>query len=402
MKVAYLTNQYPKVSHTFIRREIAAIEDRGFEVERFSIRPTPDQLVDPLDIAELDRTRVLLDRGFVRLILTAIGVAVSRPVRFNRALGLATRLGRRSERGLLNNIAYLVVACSVLREVQRSGCRHIHVHFGTNPTAVAMLCRVLGGPPYSFTVHGPEEFDKPWSISLPDKIERAAFVAAISSFGRSQLYRQCSHEHWSKIIVARCGVDRSYLDNDPVPLTDTNQFVCVGRLCEQKGQLLLVEAATRLRDLGEEFRLVLVGDGEMREEVDAAIAEAGLGDRVIVTGWASGDEVHRAIDESRALVLPSFAEGLPVVIMEALALGRPALTTYIAGIPELVEPGACGWLVPAGSVDALVTTMVEALHTPLEELTRLGKEGRARVLARHDAATAVEPLAENFRRSSAS
>lgn len=396
MKVAYLTNQYPKVSHTFIRREIAAIEERGFQVERFSIRPTPDRLVDPADLTEQQRTHVLLERGIPPLLLTAVGVALTRPVRFLRALSLAWRLGRRSERGLLINLGYLMVACAVLRELRRRDCQHVHVHFGTNPTAVAMLCRVLGGPPYSFTVHGPEEFDKPWSISLQDKIERAAFVAAISSFGRSQLYRHCGHEHWGKIVVARCGVDRAYLEEEPTPMVDTKQFVCVGRLCEQKGQLLLVEAAARLKALGEDFRLVLVGDGEMRSEVDEAIAKEGLGEHIVVTGWASGEEVHAHLVDSRALVLPSFAEGLPVVIMEALALGRPALTTYIAGIPELVEPGACGWLVPAGSVEALVATMVEALHTPVADLARMGREGRSRVLARHDASTAVEPLATGF------
>jgi glycosyltransferase involved in cell wall biosynthesis len=262
-----------------------------------------------------------------------------------------------------------------------------------------MLCHALGGPTYSFTVHGPEEFDKPWSISLTDKIERAVFVAAISSFGRSQLYRQCAHDHWAKVKVARCGVDQSYLEATPVPIPATKQLVCVGRLCEQKGQLLLVEAAARLRDSGEDFTLVLVGDGEMREEVDRAIATHGLQNMVMVTGWASGDAVRDYINESRALVLPSFAEGLPVVIMEALALGRPVLTTYIAGIPELVEPKACGWLVPAGSIDALVSTMVEALHTPLEDLARMGRQGRARVLARHDARTAVAPLLEEFRRA---
>jgi len=187
------------------------------------------------------------------------------------------------------------------------------------------------------------------------------------------------------------------LEAAPEPVTNSKQLVCVGRLCEQKGQLLLVEAAARLRDLGEEFALILVGDGEMRSEVETAIMRHGLEGIVEITGWASGDAVREYINASRALVLPSFAEGLPVVIMEALALGRPALTTYIAGIPELVEPGECGWLVPAGSIDALVRTIVEVLHTPTEELTRLGREGRARVLAKHDARTAVEPLFEGFR-----
>lgn len=398
MKVAYLTNQYPKVSHTFIRNEISAIEEHGIEVARLSIRRTPDQLVDPLDVAEDERTKVLLDRGVPRLLRVTIATAITRPFRFASTLGMAIRMGARSERGMINNLAYLAVACSVLRFVRSEGCNHIHVHFGTNPTAVAMLCRMLGGPPYSFTVHGPEEFDKPWSISLTEKIERAAFVVAISSFGRSQLYRQCAHNHWAKIRLARCGVNRSYLDATPVQMTDTRQLVCVGRLCEQKGQLLLVEAAARLRDLGEDFTLVLVGDGEMRAEVDAAIVDHGLQEVVMVTGWASGDAVRDFINSSRALVLPSFAEGLPVVIMEALALARPALTTQIAGIPELVESGVCGWLIPAGSIDALVTAMAEVLRTPVEDLVRMGLEGRARVLASHDTSTAVEPLLEGFRR----
>lgn len=396
MKVAYLTNQYPKVSHTFIRREIAAIEEDGIEVVRISIRPTPDRLVDPLDIAENERTTVVLERGIPRLLFVAIATAITRPFRFGSALRMAIRMGSRSERGMMNNLAYLMVACSVLQVVRQEGCDHIHVHFGTNPTAVAMLCHMLGGPPYSFTVHGPEEFDKPWSIGLTEKIGRAVFVAAISSFGRSQLYRQCAHEHWPKIRVARCGVDRSYLEATTVPIPASKQLVCVGRLCEQKGQLLLLEAAARLRDMGEDFTLVLVGDGEMRPEVDAAITEHELQDVVAVTGWAPGDAVRDYINESRILVLPSFAEGLPVVIMEALALGRPVLSTYVAGIPELVEPDASGWLVPPGSVDPLVQAMLTVLRASPQRLEELGREGRRRVLASHDTRTATDPLVEAF------
>jgi len=399
MKIAYLTNQYPKVSHTFIRREIAALEEHGIEIVRFSIRPTPDELIDPLDVAEERRTNVLLDRGIPRLLLTAIATAVTRPFRFASALRAAVRMGARSERGMMNNLAYLMVGCSLLQLLRREGCEHVHVHFATNPVAVAMLCRMLGGPPYSFTVHGATDFDNPWSISLAEKIERAAFVVTISSFARSQLYRLCAHDQWPKITVARCGVDRSYLDVTPVYATDSRQLVCVGRLCKQKGQLLLIDAAARVRDLGEDFTLLLVGDGEMRPEVDAAIVEHGLEEVVSVTGWASGDEVRDYMNQSRALVLPSFTEGLPVVIMEAFALGRPALTTYIGGIPELVEDKVCGWLIPAGSVDALVGAMAEVLRTPVDDRAAMAREGRARVLASHDTRTAVEPLLDEFRRT---
>ncbi len=397
MKVAYLTNQYPSVSHTFIRREIAALEEKGIEVERFSIRPPPVRLVDPDDIEEQGRTTVLVSKGIPRLLLTAAWTALRHPIRFMKALSASIRMGLRSERGLVRNVGYLLTACTAMALMRRAGCDHVHVHFGTNPAAVALLSQMLGGPSYSFTVHGPEEFDKPWELSLTEKIERASFVAGVSSFGRSQLYRQCAHEHWPKVEVVRCGVDRSYIESPVTPIGDTRRLVCVGRICEQKGQLLLVEAAAKVRDLGEPFELVLVGDGDMRQEVESLIRRYQLEDRIVITGWASGAEVRDYLLSARAFVLPSFAEGLPVVIMEALALGRPVISTYIAGIPELVEPGACGWLVPAGSVDGLVEAMVQALRTPPERLAEMGREGRRRVLAAHDTRTATEPLVHGFR-----
>ena len=392
MKVAYLTNQYPSVSHTFIRREIAALEAKGVEIERFSIRRPPTELVDPLDVQELDRTTVLLDRGLFGLVLASA----------RTALRMSVRMGRRLHDGFLRNLGYLMTACVALGELDDRGCTHVHAHFGTNPAAVVLLCKTLGGPRYSFTVHGPEEFDRPGELSLTDKIENASFVAGVSSFGRSQLYRQCDHRFWPRIQVVRCGVDGTYLDAEVVPVPDTPQLVCVGRLCEQKGQLLLIEAAAKVRDMGIEFHLVLVGDGDMRGDVEALIGKHGLNDVVEITGWASGDEVRAQLLRSRALVLPSFAEGLPVVIMEALALARPVISTYIAGIPELVETDACGWLVPAGSVDALVDAMVEALRATPARLDELGLEGRRRVVAAHDARTATDPLLDALVRSEAS
>src|SRR5262249_42051243 len=160
MKVAYLVNQYPHVSHSFIRREVVALEALGVPVERFSVRPSPADLVDPADRAERDRTYVLLAAGPAGLLAAALGTAASRPVRWARALALAVRLGRRSQRGVVRHLAYLAEACLLMRRLRDCGAGHLHAHFGTNPAAVALLTRVLGGPPYSFTVHGPEEFDR--------------------------------------------------------------------------------------------------------------------------------------------------------------------------------------------------------------------------------------------------
>lgn len=396
MKIAYLVNQYPKVSHSFIRREITGLEACGIQVARFAIRSCESELVDEEDKQELQKTRIILEVGKFGLLFALISVVVTRPIRFLSALWLMFQVGWSSERGVLRHFAYLAEACVLLGWSTESGCAHTHSHFGTNSTTVAMLCQALGGPPYSFTVHGPEEFDKVKAIALEEKIKRAAFVVAVSDFGKSQLYRWCDYKHWSKIHVIHCGVDELFLTQTHIPVPDKPRFVCVGRLSEQKGHLLLVEAAASLAAEGLKFKLVLVGDGPLRNQIEGMIAQLGLQNHIEITGWASNNEVQQQIIDSRTMVLPSFAEGLPVVIMEALALERPVISTYVAGIPELVEPGICGWLVPPSSVEALTAAMRTALQLPIEKLKQMGKEGALRVTQKHDAAKEASKLALLF------
>lgn len=400
MRIAYLVNQYPKVSHSFIRREVAALEGQGLEVKRFSIRRCQEQLVDPQDEAERQRTTVILEAGARRLLTCVARHAATHPWRFWGTILVALRCARHSGRGptgYLLHLAYVAEACLLYRELQHWGAQHLHAHFGTNSATVAMLCRQLGGPPFSFTVHGPEEFDAPEALSLPRKIEAAAFVVAVSHFGRSQLFRWCGHELWPKVHVVHCGLDSQFLESPRTRVPNAMKLVSVGRLCEQKGQQLLIEAAAQLKRAGVNFQITLVGDGEMREAIERLIARLELQDRVTITGWASSEEVRQYVLEARALVQPSFAEGLPVVIMEAMALGRPVISTYVAGIPELVDPGVNGWLVPPGSVEALTGAMQHALQLPVDELERLGASGAARVASQHDAVAEAGKLAALFR-----
>jgi colanic acid/amylovoran biosynthesis glycosyltransferase len=399
MRVAYLTNQYPSISHTFVRREIHGLEALGAQVERFSIRPIPiESLPDSRDREELSKTHALLARGAIGLLPAVTRIAATRPRAFARAELLAAQLGLNSDRGLARNFGYLAEACALVEELERRGVRHVHAHFGTNSAAVAMLAHELDGPSYSFTVHGPEEFDKPDAIGLRAKIARAAFVVGVSSFGRSQLYRYCDARDWQKVQVVRCGLDDSYVRSAPTPVPDVPRFVSVGRLCEQKGQLLLVEAAGELKREGRTFELVLVGDGPMRKEVEALIAREQLNGSVRITGWASGEVVQSEIEGARAFVLPSFAEGLPVVIMEALGRGRPVISTYIAGIPELVKDGECGLLVPAGSASAVADAMRALLDANTVRLSAMGQSGYARVCAMHDARENARVLLSLFER----
>ena len=396
MRIAYLVNRYPGVTHSFIRREIFALERRGFEVMRLSLRHWDGVLTDEEDRLERKNTRYVLREGAGVLVIAMIRMLVTRPLRFIRSLALAWRMSRRADRPFLVHCAYLAEACRVTFWLRASSIQHLHAHFGTNSAEIAMLAHSLGGPQWSFTVHGPEEFDKGIFIGLPEKIRRAAFVVAISSYGRSQLYRLVEHQHWPKIQVVHCGLEPAFHSLPAIPFIAARRFICVGRLCEQKGQLLLLEGARRLAEQSIDFELVLAGDGELRAEIDAFIECHKLQDRVRVTGWISSEKVRSEILEAQALILPSFAEGLPVVIMEAMALRRPIISTYVAGIPELVQPGKHGWLVPAGDVEALVQAMKACLDAPREVLQSMGNAAHERVFIRHNIDTEAAKLEKLF------
>lgn len=402
MKVAYLTPQYPKVSHTFIRREILALESMGHEISRVSIRPSDaGVVVDPADEAELHRTVVLLEakgellRSFLRSLL-------ARPADVLGVLFDTVRRGLATGSGLVRPIAYVFEAAALVALCQAREIEHVHVHFGTNAATVAWIAGRLGGPRYSMTIHGPDEWDGPERHLLKPKIEDSAFTVVISSYGRAQALRWVGAEHAERLRVVHCTVDDAFFDAAaPLEPQQPMQFVCVGRLTPQKGQLVLLDAFAALLASGVEARLVLAGDGELREVVEARIEALDLGDDVEITGWVDEGTVREHLLASRCFVLPSFAEGLPVVIMEALALMRPVLSTYVAGIPELVVPGENGWLVPAGDVEALTRALQRVASTPVAELQKMGEVGAERVRMQHDVVVEAAKIDELLRASAA-
>jgi colanic acid/amylovoran biosynthesis glycosyltransferase len=394
MQISYLINQYPKVSHSFIRREILALERQGFNVQRIALRGWDEVLVDAEDISEQKKTQYVLQQGLISLLVAMARSLISSPKRFFIALRLAFNMAHRSEKSLPYHLIYLAEACKMTSWLKTHQSQHLHAHFGTNSAEISMLISVLANLPYSFTVHGPEEFDKPQALGLNTTISSAKFVVAISSFGRSQLYRWANFTDWGKIKIVHCGLEKSFYDVPVQPITTLPRLVCVGRLCEQKGQMLLIEAAKKLRDEGIGFELVLAGDGEMRAEIEVLISQYQLKNEVKITGWISSEEVRHLILSSQVLVLPSFAEGLPVVIMEAMSLRRPVISTYIAGIPELLKHEVNGWLCVAGDIDALTTAMHESLSTPLDTLQKMGETAYSRVIARHNIDTEVTKLAK--------
>lgn len=397
MQITYLINQYPKVSHSFIRREILALERQGVNVQRIAQRGWTDTLVDDQDKSEREKTRYIVKQGVFSLLFSSLKVAVANPKTFFCTLTLALRMAKGSDRSIAHHLVYFLEACQMQSWLRAHNSSHLHAHFGTNSSEIAMFASLMSGIPYSFTVHGPEEFDKPQALGLNQKIKHAKFVAAISSFGRSQLFRWADFHDWPKVKEVHCGLESGFYLN-PAPITPKKHtMVCVGRICEQKGQLLLIEAVKKLQDRGVAIYLTLAGDGEMRTEVESLIRQYALEAYVMITGWISSDEVRDYILASEALVLPSFAEGLPVVIMEAMSLKRPVISTYIAGIPELIDHKQNGWLCAAGDVDALAEIMQEALETPKNKLKKMSDLAYEKVISRHNIDIEAAKLAQHIK-----
>jgi glycosyltransferase involved in cell wall biosynthesis len=394
MTIGYLTSIYARPGDLFIRGEVAQLRALGYDVQTFSSRqPEPGELVSEEIRREHAGTEYLLDAGILRMALAGLREAIRSPRRWLAAMRLAARIGAPGLKGRLRPFFYLVEGAYLAGRLEAKGVRHLHNHIGESSAAVAMFASALSGVPFSMTIHGPSEFDRPGALALDEKIARAAFVATVCEYGRSQLFRWSDYHDWAKIHVVRSGVERRFLEVGPVPIPETHRLISIGRLVEAKGQLLLVEAAGRLTAEGLRFELVLVGDGPMRGPIGRLIDAQGLGDHVRLAGWLTSEQVRDEIVGSRALVMASFAEGLPMVLMETLALGRPVVGTYVAGIPELVRPGLSGWLVPPGSVDALTDAIREVLLAPVAQLERMGRAGATLVAERHDPALVAAEMA---------
>lgn len=397
MKIAYILNTYPQPSHSFIRRELLALERQGFQITRLAMRATDMPLVDAGYTAEAARTTYVLRAGALRLLRDLAAQMLRRPGDTLAALRLAWSCGGRSESGRLRHLIYLAEAAYVARVCTAKAIQHCHAHFGTNAATVAMLAHTMGGPGYSFTVHGPEEFDAPRALSLPEKIRRSAFTVGISSYGRSQLCRLVGHEVWDRIKQVHCGIEPARFDA-PAPMPESGlRLVTIGRFVEQKGQMILIPVLKQLVADYPEVHLTLIGDGPLRAVLEDGVNRANLSQNVTFTGWLDEAGVRAELNAAHALIMPSFAEGLPMVVMEAMATARPVIVTYIAGTPELVQDGVTGWLVPAGDPGALAGAVAQLADMTQAARVKMGDAGRARVLSRHNVDTEAAKLAAHIR-----
>ena len=384
-RLAYLTSLYPAVSHTFIEREISGLRDLGFEVLTASMRrPGPEHLTGPEERAAAASSFYIVETGKrPAAALAALWAALKAPGRLLRTLALAWRTAPPGARGGLKQIFYLAEAMILAHRLHAGDIDHLHAHFADPSANVAMLASALSGRPFSYTLHGPAELYEPEKWQLREKTARAAFVACISHFARSQAMYFSDPAHWRKLKIVHCGVDPDRYMRPAPPARAGLRLIFVGRLTPIKGLRVLIAAFARARAVRSDLHLTLVGDGEDRAHLETLARP--LGEAVDFAGFLSQDSVAAAVAQADALVLPSFAEGLPVVLMEALAAARPVIATQVAGVGELVEQGVSGLLVPASDEAVLTQAILTLAETPPETRAAMGAAGRAKVRAEFDA-----------------
>lgn len=393
--IAYLASEYPALSHTFIQREIAGVRATGQEVLTASLRRTSGHHVaGAAEAAEARATFYVIENGKRPAVaLAALGAALSRPGRFGRAAALAWRTRSPGAKAALWQLFYLVEAMVLARHLQSRGVRHLHCHFENAGCSVAMLASELSGIPFSFTLHGPSIFFEPRRQALGEKIARARFVACISDFARSQGMIFADRAHWEKMEIVHCGVEPHRYGQAEAP--DGRHLVFVGRLAAVKGVAMLLRAVAELAPSHPDLRLTLIGDGPERADLEALSRNLGVAGRVTFAGARTQEEVAETLGTTNLFVLPSFAEGVPVVLMEAMASRLPVVTTRIAGIPELVEDGVSGRLVPPGNLEALSDAIAAVLADP-PRARAMGEAGRAKVEAEFDIATQAARISRLF------
>lgn len=395
--IAYLSSEYPAVSHTFIFHEIRLLRQNGITIATFSVnRPHRPDVMSHDERLDAAQTVYLKTKNLLRVLGAQWRVLRSAPSGWLRMLKAALGLVVSGPRSPFLAAAYFAEAVLLIDGMTSAGVEHVHVHFANPAATVAMLASRSGRISYSMSVHGPDSFFNVERDLIADKVRHAVFVRCISHFCRSQLMRLLPHEVWPKLHIVRCGIDTDAFP--PVPPRNPENvptLLCVGRLTPAKGQHLLIQAVADLVAAGRTVRLLLVGDGPDRSSLERLTDDTGMRDHVRFTGAVSLDTVQQYYREADIFVLPSFAEGVPMVLMEAMCMELAVVSTRIAGIPELIEHGTNGLLTAAGDQAGLT----EALRTLLDApgLRReFGSRGRATVQQHYNLSTNCLGLRDLF------
>ncbi|MHC5057951.1 MAG: glycosyltransferase [Planctomycetota bacterium] len=412
MKLAYLVDRFPVPSETFIARELEGLAARGVPPVVFALRPSDMPDISPATgaVAEIARdVRVLPSPTSLATAAAKVRTMLRSP---GRVMGPALGMIRGAFRSPLTAPAELLranAAFPLARELAREGVTHLHAHFGFVPSTVAWFAAHLAGIQWSVSVHA-------WDIfvnrsMMPEKLLAARRVVTCTDFARGWLLERYPSIPRGRVVTVHHGLDAAGFKATPIP-DGPPRFAAVGRLVAKKGFGVLLRAFARVRaalvesggrsDDGRDASLTLVGDGPERGRLESIARALALGDSVVMTGALSQTRVREEMTRARTLVVPSVRgrggdmDGLPNVILEAMASARPVIGSRFSGIPEAVEDGRTGLLVPAGDDQELARAML-ALARDRWLAARMGEAGRRVVEERFTTAVSVAKLVEVLR-----
>jgi glycosyltransferase involved in cell wall biosynthesis len=399
-RIGYLMSRYPAVSHTFFLKEVLGLRERGLSIETASIN-LPDRataVMSDAERAESARTFYVKQRGHLGLMLRVLIIALKHPVVLTRGLLYAIQLGGWGLNTQAFALFYLAEAMLVGDWMRRKSLARLHVHFGGPVASVGLMTAKAWKTPLSLTLHGPDEFFDQDASYLRQKIETASFIICISDFCRSQVLRIAPLVDSSRIDVVRLGVDSTALraktiSPTPEPSSSPVKVVCTARMVSAKGHRILLEAVAAATASGVNLAVTMIGDGPERASLEELSRQLGLASSVKFLGSLPHQATLEEVAQADFFVLASFAEGLPVALMEAMALGVPCISTPIAAIPELIQDGCNGLLVPPSSVVALKTAIERLVNSP-ELRGRLGAAARTTVEQQYDLAWNLDQLAQ--------
>ena len=398
MKLIYFCSEFPGISHTFIRREVETLKDSGFVISTVSVNPPRHP--EKMSAAEkqlADATVYLKQTPFRKSVLTLAWLALKMPMKtLSMAWAAASFAMFRGPRSIKKAAGYFLEAVLLVQEALRQDAHHIHVHFANPAAMVALIASHSGAVQYSLSIHGPDVFYNVDANLLGEKLAGAAFIRCISHYCRSQLCRLMPHQEWSKLHIVRCGIDTNNFSPRPAPNNPTSELLCVGRLTANKGQHVLIDACARLKEAGTPFHLTFAGDGEDSESLERHASTLGLTGDICFAGAVDQDRVKALYRSADIFILPSFAEGLPVVLMEAMGMELPVISTRITDIPELVDAGTNGFLTQPGN-DEMLFDQIQLLIQRPELRAQLGMQARNTVTTDYNLAENCRRLAEIFR-----
>ena len=387
LSVAYMTGEYPRATDTFIQREVAALRALGHHVQTFSVRmPALNENAQAEILAERRSTIYLLPPR--QLITAHLAQVLSSPRRYFAALALAWTICPPGIRAMMRHVAYFAEAAMLVRLLEKHRLSHLHNHYADSSCSVAVIAAVMGGFTFSFTIHGPTEFYDPRFWRIDEKVRRALFVNCISYFCRSQVMLFASPDCWGKLRIVHCGVDPNAFAVKKHQGRGS-RLLFVGRLAAIKGLPIILDVLAKL----EGATLDIAGDGPDRQLLEEKVRALNLSSRVRFLGHQSQQQIRELLKQADVFVMSSFAEGLPVVLMEALAAGIPVVAPRITGIPELVRDGQSGFLVAPGDTNEMAMA-IDRLLRDAELRNRFAVAGRRDVEHEFNIHTEAQWLAE--------